>query len=595
MSLAIEDYALIGDCFTAGMVGRDGSIDWLCLPRFDSPSVFGALLGDEDNGRWRLAPTATDAASSRRYDGPGFALVTRWTTPDGEVEVTDVMPVGRGRVDVVRRVRGIRGTVEMEQDIRFRFDYGATVPWVTQNRDREPIELVAVAGPNAAVLRGPALRGRDHQHSGVFTVSAGETVDIVLTWFPSHRPLPEPLDAEAALARTAQWWRDWLGRGAHREHPRYEHAVRRSLLVLRALTHESTGGIVAAATTSLPEKFGGARNWDYRFVWLRDAALTIHVLARHSFAEEVGRWRQWMLRAIAGDPADLQIMYGLGGERWLPERELEWLHGYQGASPVRVGNAASRQFQADVIGEVMLAFSAAREAGLAEDAVSWGLQRALLGHLEEVWEKHDEGIWEIRGDPKAFTHSRVMSWAAFDRGVDAVENCGLRGPAQRWAELRDRIRQEVEQSHVDPESGAFVQYAGAAHVDAALLQLPQVGFCAPDDPRMLATVARIEAELLHDGFVDRYVTETGVDGLPPGENPFTACSLWLAEQYARSGRRDDAIALIDRVLGIANDVGLLSEEYDPHARRQAGNTPQALSHLALVRAVDALSDARMTR
>jgi GH15 family glucan-1,4-alpha-glucosidase len=595
MSLAIEDYALIGDCFTAGLVGRDGSMDWLCLPRFDSPSVFGALLGDEDNGRWVLAPTSTDASNSRRYDGPGFALVNHWTTPDGEVEVTDVMPVGRGRVDVVRRVRGIRGSVEMEQDIRFRFDYGATVPWVNQNRERDPVELVAVAGPNAVVLRGPVLRGRDHQHSGTFTVNEGETVDIVLTWFPSHRALPEPLDAEAALTRTAEWWRKWLERGAHREHPRYEDAVRRSLLVLRALTHESTGGIVAAATTSLPEQFGGARNWDYRFVWLRDAALTIHVLARHAFDDEVGRWRQWMLRAIAGDPADVQIMYGIGGERWLPERELGSLRGYQGASPVRVGNAASTQFQADVIGEVMLAFSAAREAGLAEDAVSWGLQRALLGHLEQVWEKPDEGIWEIRGDPKAFTHSRVLSWAAFDRGVDAVERCGLRGPAQRWREIRDRIREEVEENHVDAETGAFVQYAGARHVDAALLQLPQVGFCAPDDPRMLATVARIEAELVHEGFVDRYVTETGVDGLPPGENPFTACSLWLAEQYARSGRRDDAIALIDRVLEIANDVGLLSEEYDPHAKRQAGNTPQALSHLALVRAVNALSDAQMTR
>jgi len=595
MSLAIEDYALIGDCFTAGLVGRDGSIDWLCLPRFDSPSVFAALLGDEEHGRWLLAPTAAEATSTRRYDGAGFTLVTSWSTPGGEVEVTDFMPVGRGRVDVVRRVRGIRGTVELEQELRFRFDYGATVPWVSQHREKDPVELVAVAGPNAVVLRGPALRGHDHRHSGVFTVSAGETVDVVLTWSPSYRPLPEPLDVDAALESTGRWWREWLGRGGHDHDHQYQDAVLRSLLVLRALTHESTGGIAAAATTSLPEQFGGARNWDYRFVWLRDAALTIHVLARHGFEEEVDRWRQWMLRAIAGDPADVQIMYGLGGERWLPERELHSLPGYQGAAPVRVGNAASEQFQADVIGEVMLAFSAARDAGLREDPVSWGLQRSLLGHLEKVWSTPDQGIWEIRGEPRAFTHSRAMSWAAFDRGVEAVEKHGLHGPVQRWKQLRDDIRREIEEKHVDRATGAFVQYAGAAHVDAALLQLPQVGFCAPDDPRMLATVARIEKELVHDGFVARYVTESGVDGLPPGECPFTACSLWLAEQYARTGRRDDATSLIDRVLGVANDVGLLSEEYDAKAGRQAGNTPQALSHLALVRAVDALSDAGLTR
>jgi GH15 family glucan-1,4-alpha-glucosidase len=603
MSLSIEDYALIGDCFTGALVGRDGSIDWLCLPRFDSPSVFGALLGDEDHGRWLLAPTptenATDVSAERAYSGRDFTLITRWRTPDGEVEVHDVMPVGRGRVDVVRRVRGIRGSVEMRQEIRFRFDYGSTVPWVSQHRDVDPVELVAIAGPNAVVLRGTALRGFDHQHTGAFTVSAGETVDIVLTWFPSHRELPPPLDVDAALDGTAAWWRDWLDRGVHDDDPRYREAVLRSLLVLRALTHESTGGVVAAATTSLPERFGGERNWDYRFVWLRDAALTIHVLANHGFNDEVDRWRQWVLRAIAGDPADVQIMYGIGGERWLPERELHSLPGYRGAAPVRVGNAASEQFQADVIGEVMLAFAAAREAGLEENKVSWGLQCALLAHLEKVWDTPDEGIWEIRGEPRAFTHSRALAWAAFDRGVEAIRKHGLHGPAQRWRELRDRIRQEIDEKHVERSSddgpGYFTQYAGSDQVDAALLQLPQVGFCAPDDPRMLATVARIEAELLHEGFIARYLTESGVDGLAPGENPFTACSLWLAEQYARSGRRDDAAELIDRVLGIANDVGLLSEEHDPSSGHQAGNTPQALSHLALVRAVDALSDTELTR
>ncbi|HEY0248803.1 MAG TPA: glycoside hydrolase family 15 protein [Gryllotalpicola sp.] len=600
MALPIEDYALIGDCFTAALIGRDGSIDWLCVPRFDSPSVFGSLLGEEENGRWLLAPTAPDAASSRRYDGAGFTLVTRWTTPSGEVEVIDVMPVGRGRVDLVRRVRGVRGSVELGQEIRFRFDYGGTVPWVSQYRDRDPVEVVAVAGPNAVVLRGPAVRGSDHKHTGTFTVAAGETVDIVLSWFPSHRALPDPLDVDTALAHTRSWWAAWAGRYEHPVDPRYQQAVLRSLLVLRALTHESTGGIVAAATTSLPELLGGSRNWDYRFVWLRDASLTIDVLARHGFEDEVDRWRQWVLRAVAGDPGDVQIMYGLAGERWLPEREIPTLAGYRGAGsaparPVRVGNAASEQFQADVIGEVMLAFASARDAGVAENAVSWGLQRALLGHLERVWHRPDQGIWEIRGEPRAFTHSRAMSWAAFDRGIDAVEKHGLRGPARRWRELRERIRHEIDTAHVDAGTGSFVQYAGAVNVDAALLQLPQIGFCAADDPRMLATVARIESELMHHGLVDRYTSGSGVDGLPPGENPFLACSFWLAEQYARSGRRDDAVTLIDRVLALANDVGLLSEEYDPVAGHQVGNTPQALSHLALVRAVDALSDGETTR
>ncbi|MFC4242604.1 glycoside hydrolase family 15 protein [Gryllotalpicola reticulitermitis] len=595
MALAIEDYALIGDLFTAALVGRDGSIDWLCLPRFDSPSVFASLLGSEESGRWKLAPTEEGASNTRRYDGVGFDLITHWTTPSGEVEVEDVMPLGRGRVDVVRRIRGVRGSVELEHELRLRFDYGAVIPWVTQHREVDPPELVAIAGPNAVVLRGPALRGSDHRHVGRFTVREGETVDIVLTWFPGHRTTPAPLDVDDALRGTRDWWKKWLESYRPSGDARYEDAVLRSLLVLRALTHESTGGIAAAATTSLPEQFGGNRNWDYRFVWLRDASLTIDVVARHGFADEVDKWRQWVLRAIAGDPADVQIMYGLAGERRLEEYELTTLPGYQGASPVRVGNAASEQFQSDVIGEVMLAFSAARDAGIPETSVSWGLQRALLGHLEKVWRLPDQGIWEIRGDPRPFTHSRAMSWAAFDRGIEAVEKHGLHGPARRWRELRDEIRREIDENHVDKASGAFVQYSGAAHVDAALLQLPQVGFCAPDDPRMLATVSRIEAELMHNGFIDRYVTDSGLDGLPPGENPFLACSLWLAEQYARSGRRDDASALIDRVLSIANDVGMLSEEYDEQARRQAGNTPQALSHLALVRAVDALSDSRMTR
>jgi GH15 family glucan-1,4-alpha-glucosidase len=589
MSLGIEDYALISDTYSGALVGRDGSIDWLCLPRYDSASMFGALLGTDDHGRWLLAPADADAVSERRYDGASFTLVTRWTTSTGVVEVVDSMPYGDHRADIVRRTYGIRGTVEMHIELRIRFAYATAIPWVRQVRDEETPTIVAVAGPDAIVVRGPALTASNHKHTGSFTIAAGEIVDSALTWFPSHREPPDPIDIGMRLEHTKEWWTSFAENCAH-DGP-YSDAVTRSLLVLRALTNAETGGIAAAATTSLPESFGGSRNWDYRYVWLRDASLTLMVLLSHGFKDEVSHWRDWLLRAIAGDPADVQIMYGLAGERDLSERTLKSLPGYDGSAPVRVGNGASEQFQADVIGEVMVALHDAREAGVVETPLSWALQRALMGHLEKVWREPDQGIWEIRGEARKFTHSRAMVWAAFDRAVRAVEDHGLSGPSKQWAELRDEVRDEIETEGFNAERGSYTQYFGGTEVDAALLQLPQVGYCAADDPRMLGTVKALEQDLLVDGLALRYRTEAGVDGLPAGEHPFLACSFWLTEQYAASGRVDDARALMDRLVGFANDVGLLSEEYDVADARQAGNTPQALTHLALVRAADAIDKA----
>ncbi|MCW4458986.1 glycoside hydrolase family 15 protein [Microbacterium sp. MPKO10] len=583
----IEDYALISDCQTAALVAKDGSIDWLCLPRYDSPSVFGALLGDESHGRWKLAPTDDGAVASRRYLNHSFVLVTRWVTHDGEVEVTEFMPLRDGRADLVRRVRGVRGTVEMEADVRFRFGYATAVPWVRQVFDESGHGIKAVAGPDAIVMRGMALAASDHAHTGTFTVSEGETVDLTMTWYPSHQRAPQPPDVERGLQRTTQWWTDWASRVTH-EGVYYDEVIR-SLLVLRALTHEETGGIVAAATTSLPEQFGGERNWDYRYVWLRDAALTLESLLLHSYTDEAAGWRAWLLRAIAGDPADVQIMYGIAGERDLAEKDITSLPGYRGASPVRVGNGAVDQFQSDVVGEVMVALDKARKAGLAETDFSWPLQRALMQFVQQTWEKPDQGIWEIRGPAHYFTHSRVMVWAALDRAISAVRDDGLDGPADEWEVLRDRIRDEIEEKGFDDALGSYTQYYGSGTVDASLLQLAQVGYCAYDDPRMLSTVAVIERELMADGMLLRYRTEHNVDGLPPGENPFLACSFWLVEQYAYSGRLDDARELMDRLVGYANDVGMLSEEIDPRTGHHVGNTPQAFSHLTLLRAADAIS------
>jgi len=589
----IEDYALLSNGRTAALVSRHGSIDWLCLPRFDSPSVFGALLGDEDHGCWSLRPADPDAAVSRAYDGDTFTLITRWETATGVAEVVDVMPVegsradAAPRIDVVRRIIGLSGRVDFDHELRLRFDYARAMPWVRQTgTDDEPV-LVAIAGPHAVAVRGTSLEAQDHAHRGTVTVAEGDVVDIVLTAFPSHHRPPAALDITAAIQRTHAWWADWARRIEH-SGPHAPQVVR-SLLVLRALTDNDTGGIVAAPTTSLPEQFGGARNWDYRFVWLRDAALTLEALLAHGFVGVAHHWRRWLLRAIAGDPAQMQIVYGIGGERDLFERELASLPGYGGAGPVRIGNGASEQYQADVVGEVMVALAAARDAGLRESQFSWPLERSLLAHTMDQLDRPDNGIWEIRGDPQFFTHSRAMMWAAFDRAVAAVEKHGLEGPVDRWREVRERLRAEIDEHGVDPNRGHFVQHYGTSEVDASLLVLPQVGFCAYDDPRMLTTVAELERTLMQDGLLRRYRTTTGVDGLEGTDHPFLACSFWLVGQYAATGRLAEASALMDRVCGLANDVGLLSEEYDVAAGRQAGNMPQAFSHLALVRAADALA------
>ncbi|MEJ5915541.1 glycoside hydrolase family 15 protein [Pseudokineococcus sp. 1T1Z-3] len=588
--LRIEDYALISDCHSAALVGRDGSVDWLCLPRYDSSAVFSALLGTHEHGRWLVRPVDDGATAQRRYVGDTFVLETTWTTSTGVVTVTDFMPMNDLRADVVRRVEGVSGTVAMRQELVVRPDYAKVEPWVRRVTDPDGLDgLLAVAGPDAFLLRGGPMPGPvDHRHAGQWEHAEGDRHDISLTWYRSYRDMPSRLDVDHRLETTLAWWQEWADRAEAGE--RHEEAVKRSLLVLRALTHADTGGIVAAATTSLPEDFGGGRNWDYRFVWLRDAALTLEALLTHGYRDEAERWREWLLRAVAGSPADVQIMYGISGERELPEREQPQLPGYEGSLPVRTGNGAVDQYQADVLGEVLVALDRARREGVAEDQFSWPLQRALLGYVEEHWERKDHGIWEMRGDLHHFTHSRAMVWAALDRGARAVREGGMEGPAERWEELRERVRAEIEEHGWDAGRGTYTQVYGKPHVDASLLMLPQVGYLAADDPRMVGTVRAIEEDLLRGGLVLRYDTGPGLDGLEGDEHPFLACSFWLVEQYARMGRVEDAEALMETCLACSNDLGLLSEEYDTDVRRQAGNTPQALSHLALVRAADALGD-----
>ena len=592
MAAAIEDYALLSDLHTGPLVSRQGSVDWLCFPRFDSPSVFAALLGSEEHGRWLLAPSPPEAVViDRHYVDSTFVLQTTWQTDSGRVLVTEFMPVGDSRSRLVRRVTGLSGTVLMRQEIRIRPQYATVLPWVSRVRDGAAGGaeiLLAMSGPDALALRGEYLPvAEGHRHAGEFTVAQGQNVDFELTWFPSHEDVPPAINVDAALELAADYWTTWASNC--RDDGKYGGAVKRSLLVLRALTHYETGGIVAAPTTSLPEDFGGPRNWDYRYCWLRDASLTLEAMLTHGYETEALKWRNWLLRALAGDPEDLQIMYGVGGERDLTEKELTHLPGYQNARPVRIGNAAVSQYQADVVGEVMVALERLRLAGGKEDHFSWALQRALLGSVENHLEDKDFGLWEMRGDAQHFTHSRVMMWAAFDSGVRAVRDHGLPGPFQLWERLRDRVAAEIMDLGFNRDLNSFTQTYGGQQTDAALLALPQVGFLAYDDERMLGTVAQLEKELLTaEGLLLRYRTETGVDGLEPGEHPFLACSFWLVEQYARSGRRTDAEILMDMLVGLSNDLGLLSEEYSMKEKRMAGNFPQAFSHLTLVRAADAM-------
>ena len=592
MSAMIEDYALIGDMQSAALISRDGSVDWLCLPRFDSPACFAALLGAERHGHWRIAPSGADGGAAagfqatRRYQGDTLILETDWSTPTGTVRVTDFMPPRDGRTPVlIRNVQGLSGSVEMDSEFVVRFGYGQVLPWVRRADSR----LLAVAGPDALWLATPVpLTGREFAHRGTFTVESGQRVPFVLSWKPSHVTSCDTVDPQQAETATQRFWADWISQCTYQG--TYRDAVVRSLITLKALTYQPTGGIVAAATTSLPEDLGGVRNWDYRYCWLRDATITLEALLRTGYTGEAMAWRDWLCRAIAGDPGDVQIMYGVAGERRLPEWEAEWLPGYVGSVPVRIGNAAVTQRQLDVYGEVIDALSLGRQEGLARDRHAWSLQRALLGFLEKHWDEPDEGIWEVRGPRRHFVHSKVMAWVAFDRAVASVTGHGLPGPAGRWQTIRDQIHQEICAKGYNADRGAFTQYYGSPDLDAAVLLIPELGFLPPSDPRVVSTVQTIQRELMTDGLVRRYELAAspggpaGPDGLPGSEGAFLACSFWLANALHMIGQEDDAAELFERLLALRNDVGLLSEEYDPRYHRQVGNTPQAFSHVPLIQA-----------
>jgi GH15 family glucan-1,4-alpha-glucosidase len=640
MASLIEDYALIGDMRSAALISRDGSVDWLCQPRFDSAACFAALLGDDRHGHWSIAPAAaadavdhmddspppqasqpaqssTGAAGSeqpatgqpgmqractgqaltpggavtvgegitvtRGYRGDTLILETDWRTPTGAVRVTDFMPPRDGKpAALVRIVEGLTGSVDMSCVFRVRFGYGRVMPWVR----RVDSNVLAVAGPDALWLATPIpLTGRGMAHQATFTVTAGERVSFVLTWVPSHEGAPERLEPFQAEAETQKFWDEWVSRCTYRGS--YREAVVRSLITLKALTFQPTGGIVAAATTSLPEDLGGVRNWDYRYCWLRDATITLEALLRTGYTDEALAWRAWLARAVAGDPRDVQIMYGVAGERRLDEWEADWLPGYQNSAPVRIGNAAVNQRQLDVYGEVIDALSLGRASGIAVDRHSWSLQRALLSFLEKHWDEPDEGIWEVRGPRRHFVHSKVMAWVAFDRAVRAVED-GMAGPADKWQAVRDQIHREVCEKGYDAERGAFMQYYGSTQLDAAVLLIPEVGFLPPEDPRVVSTVRAVQRGLMSNGLVLRYQLaeadpgQLSPDGLPGSEGAFLACSFWLANALHMIGQDDEAAALFERLLSLRNDLGLLSEEYDPRYGRQVGNTPQAFSHVPLI-------------
>ena len=578
MPLRIEDYALLGDLQTAALVGNDGSVDWMCLPRFDSGACFAALLGDERNGRWLLAPADERAQPSRRYVEDTLILETTWETDGGVVRVLDFMPPRGEAPDIVRIVEGVRGRVEMETELVIRFDYGRVVPWV---RRLDGDTRLAIAGPDALCLRTPVdVGGEDLKTVGRFTVAEGKRVPFVLTWYPSFREIPAKVDAEQALADTEEFWREWIGRCKYEGEG--HDAVHRSLIVLKALTYGPTGGIVAAPTTSLPELVGGVRNWDYRFCWVRDATLTLIALLLAGYEDEADAWRTWLLHAAAGNPEDLQIMYGVGGEQRLVELELDWLPGYEGSTPVRTGNLASEQVQLDVYGELMDALYQARTHGLEASDHAWSLQRVLLRHLETRWREPDNGIWEIRGEPQHFTHSKVMAWVAFDRAVRTIEEYGRKGDLEGWRAIRDEIHVEVCREGFDETLGSFTQFYGSGTLDASLLLIPLVGFLPCRDPRVLGTIEAVRRELTRDGLVLRYRSEEDVDGLPAGEGVFLPCSFWLVDCLELIGDHDAAHGLFERLLGLCNDLGLIAEEYDPVAKRLLGNFPQAFTHLELV-------------
>jgi GH15 family glucan-1,4-alpha-glucosidase len=577
MSTPLEDYGLIGDCQTAALISRDGSLDWLCLPRFDSGACFAALLGTAEHGRWRIHPAMPVRAVERRYRGDTLVLETEFTTTSGRAALVDFMPVRQRAADVIRIVEGRDGVVPMELELRIRFDYGASIPWVR----RDAGGLRAIAGPDTLRLRSPVpLESRDFVTRARFDVHAGQRLAFDLTWYPSHEDEPDTLDVGRALAETERWWGAWAGR--YREQGSLTGHVRRSLITLKALTYAPTGGLIAAPTTSLPEHLGGIRNWDYRYCWLRDATFTVYALVESGYLEEARAFREWLLRAAAGKPSQLQLMYGIAGERRLPEMDLPWLPGYEGSRPVRSGNAAHTQHQLDVFGELLDAMHTCWQAGLAAAPDAWCLERAVIEYLEQIWQEPDEGIWEVRGARRHFTHSKMMAWVAFDRAVKAVERFGMDGPADRWRVLRAQVHEDVCRRGYDAERGAFVQSYGSPDLDASLLMRPLVGFLPASDPRMRGTVAAIERELVQDGLVRRYLPRTEVDGLPPGEGAFMLCSFWLADNLQLLGRGQDARRVFQRALAASNDLGLFSEGYDPIRGRMVGNFPQAFSHVGLV-------------